>query len=326
VKPDPNWPRASEWLAGEHESDPVGHLAILGAPVRRGSLSGGRFDAAPQAIRDALAHYSTWDEPGAHGSEVAELAWRGVDVRAIALEDLGDLDVLEATPEEAFDPIRKHIGRALEGSEAAVVLGGDNSVTRPGVHGLGLPLARVGLLTLDAHFDLRDTTDGLSNGNPVRALIEDGLPGGNVWQVGIQPFANSLTYHGVAHEAGVSVTTAEHVRRHGIERAVANALSQLARRGVETIYVDADLDVLDRAFAPACPGSRPGGLTPMELRQAVRLCGRFPLVRAIDVVEVDPKQDVANVTVLAAASCLLAFAAGVAGRLGAAEKPEGGGT
>ena len=68
-------------------------------------------------------------------------------------------------------------------------------MTRPGVHGLGLPLDQVGLITLDAHFDMRDLDRGLGNGNPVRALIEDGLPGRNIAQIGLAPFANSAGMH-----------------------------------------------------------------------------------------------------------------------------------
>ncbi len=60
-----------------------------------------------------------------------------------------------------------------------LLVGGNKQVTRPGVHALGLPLDKVGLITLDAHFDMRGTAQGLGNGNPVRALREDGLPGKN---------------------------------------------------------------------------------------------------------------------------------------------------
>jgi formiminoglutamase len=74
------------------------------------------------------------------------------------------------------------------------------------------------------------------------------------------------------------------------------------------------VDVLDRAFAPGSPGSRPGGLTPQELRSAARTVGQHAKVRALDIVEVDPTKDVADVTVLAAASFLLAFASGLATR------------
>ncbi|MGH2692913.1 MAG: arginase family protein, partial [Actinomycetota bacterium] len=218
------------------------------------------------------------------------------------------------TPDEALDGIAGAVGGSLPHSDAVLLLGGDNSITRPGVRGLGHDLDRIGLLTLDAHHDLRNTKGGLTNGNPVRALLEDGLPGTNVVQIGIQPFANSEAYAEVASKAGITVITADDVREEGILESVGKGLLRLAE--LDAIYVDLDVDVLDRAFAPASPGSRPGGLTPGDLQRAARLCGEDPKVRAIDIVEVDPERDVAEATVLTAASLVLAFAAGLARRNG----------
>jgi arginase family enzyme len=103
------------------------------------------------------------------------------------------------------------------------------------------------------------------------------------------------------------------VRARGIEQAVGEALDSL-EESVDAIYVDLDLDVLDRAFAPATPGSRPGGLTPAELRSAARLCGAHPKVRVMDLVEIDPAKDVSDATAYAAGLCLLSFASGMLGR------------
>jgi formiminoglutamase len=296
---DPNWPRAAAWLAGEHDPRPAAQLSVVGAPVRLGSISGGRFDLAPRAIREALARFSTWDGE--------------IDVRAVAAADLGDLELAELRPEDAAEPVATAVTGALQRSDAVALLGGDNSVTRPGCRALGPDLARVGLLTLDAHHDLRETGGGLSNGNPVRALLEDGLPGWNVVQIGIQPFANSRAYAEAAEAASIGVVTVASARERGLEATAREALYRLERR-VDAIYLDLDVDVLDRAFAPAAPASGPGGLTPAEVQAAARVAGAHPKVRAIDIVEVDPERDVADVTVLAATSFLLAFAAGVAAR------------
>src|SRR5262249_59404583 len=138
----------------------------------------------------------------------------------------------------------------------------------------------------DGHLDLRHLDDGLTNGNPVRALLADGLPGSQIVQIGIQSFSNSRAYATVARDAKINVITREQVRARGIVKTVRGALDQLAPR-VDAIYVDLDLDVLDRAYAPASPGSRPGGLTALELRIAARICGNHPKVRAVDLVEVD---------------------------------------
>jgi formiminoglutamase len=306
LKEDPNWPRASAWLAGDHHPDPRATLAVIGAPLRLGSLSGGRFDQAPVAIREALTRYSTWD--GAAGRGI------GTDIRDVAAADLGDVDISDRSPEDALDPLSTAVREAIAEKDAVALLGGDNSITRPGVHGLGVDLGRVGVITLDAHFDLRDTEDGLSNGNPIRALIEDGLPGRNIWQIGINSFANSPQYADVAQASAIRFVLSTEALLEGVDRFVRRALQDLDER-VDAIYVDIDLDVMDRSFAPACPGARPGGLTPWEVQWAARLLGAHPKVRAMDIVELDPTQDVADVTVLTAASCLLSFASGLVGRL-----------
>jgi formiminoglutamase len=302
---DPYWPRASAWLAGEFASSSSGGLAVIGAPLRLGSITPGRCDLAPAAVRSILRKFSCYDIES------------DVDLRRLAARDLGDLPLADLKPEDAFEPLRDAVRNALAGAIAVVVIGGDNAVTRPGVHGVAVSspnsLENCGLITFDAHFDLRDLSKGLTNGNPVRALLADGLPGQNIVQIGIQPFANSQAYAQVANDAGITVVTMSQIRAHGVERLLTESLDDLSER-VEHIYVDLDIDSLDRIYAPATPGSRPGGLTPYELRRVAWLCGAHPLVRAIDLVEVDPTQDVADATVMATASCLLSFASGLLAR------------
>ena len=276
-------------------------LAVIGAPSRLGSITPGRCDLAPAAVRRALERFSTYD-----------VAHR-VDVRQLAVYDRGDLAIAGQQPGESFRSIRDALLEGVRDAGAAVLLGGDNSITRPGVHGLGLPLEQCGLLTLDAHLDLRDLDGGLTNGNPVRALLADGLPGNNIVQIGIQSFANSAHYAGVAHGAGIRVITAEEAHRRGLACTVSELLAGLAAR-LSAIYVDVDLDVLDRSFSPAAPGSRPGGFAPWELMEAVRIAGACDRVKAVDLVEIDPERDIADATVLAAAACFLEFASGLTAR------------
>jgi len=298
---DPNWPRASAWLGGEHAADPACRLAVLGAPLHLASISPGRADLAPEAVRSVLRRLSTYDLEFDR------------DLGRIAVTDLGDLPIADMLPAAALALLATAVRSALSTADAVVLLGGDNSITRPGCHGCSAGLERLGLLTLDAHLDLRDVNPELTNGNPVRALLADGLPGEQIVQVGIQPFANSRAYFQVAREAGIQVIPVTEVRARGIEQAVGEALDALDQL-VDAIYVDLDLDVLDRAFAPATPGSRPGGLTPAELRSAARLCGAHPKVRVMDLVEIDPTKDVSDATAFAAGLCLLSFASGMLGR------------
>src|SRR3569832_228457 len=150
---DPNWPRASAWLAGEHLPDPVGSIGVLGVPINC-SVTPARHALAPDAIRQVLRRFSTYDID-------FEL-----DVRRLKIRDLGNLDVAESKPEDAREPISKAMEKALAKDDAVIILGGDNSLTRAGCHGIGQPIENVGLITLDAHLDLRDIDQGLTNGNP----------------------------------------------------------------------------------------------------------------------------------------------------------------
>jgi formiminoglutamase len=163
-------------------------------------------------------------------------------------------------------------------------------------------------VTIDAHHDARPYVPGqVGNGSPVRALIDAGLPGDHVMQIGIQGFSNSPVHRDWCEKQGVTVLGPGEIG------AVDTWLDRLATRCAH-IYVDLDVDVLDRAFAPGSPGSRPGGLTPRQLFDAAFAAGAHPAVSAMDIVEVDPSADPSSITVDAAALCLLNAAAGLATR------------
>jgi len=295
------WPKASAWVEGKHFENPLGTIGLLGVPLSKGSITHSRCDLAPSAIRSALQKFSTYDFN------------IPCDLRAVEVVDLGDLDVVDDFPEAAERKISGAVRTAMQRSDVIVALGGDNSVTRPVLLGITDSLEECGLITLDAHLDLRDLEGGLTNGNPIRALLADGFTGSHIVQIGIQSFANSQAYAQVAHEAGIVVHTVEEIRRRGIDVVLADALARLSAT-CSTIYVDLDLDVLDRSFAPATAGSRPGGLAPWEILLASRVCGLHSKVHVLDLVEIDPSSDVSDTTIFSAAACFLSFAAGFRAR------------
>jgi formiminoglutamase len=185
-------------------------------------------------------------------------------------------------------------------------------VTRPAAHGLGHGLGEIGLITFDAHFDMRDTDAGPMNGNPVRCLLEDGLPGANICQIGLAPFANTRGMHDDALAAGIGVWDIGEVLELGIEAAIDGALEQLSH--VEAIIVDFDIDVIDRGQCPGAPGARPGGLPVIDFFRAARRLGEEERVRLVDLTEFDPSLDVADITALAAARWICEILAGYAMR------------
>jgi arginase family enzyme len=278
-----SWPNLAELLAERAGGAPVG---LLGAPLAAGSVTPGACDLAPPMLRATLQRIGRYDvETG------RELTTK--------VGDRGDVDVAGLTIEQATPLLSVAVRESTEAHALTLFVGGNNAVTRPAVLGLGGSLDEIGLITLDAHFDMRDTKDGLSNGNPVRALLEDGLPGANIAQVGLASFANSAAMHKDAVETGNLVITMGDVRRDGIEQAIAHALDHVAH--CDALVIDCDIDVIDRSQMPAAPGARPGGMAVTDFFYAVRKLASDPRVRVIDLTEWDPSLDETDLSALTAA-------------------------
>lgn len=291
---DPLWPRAGSWPAPDETMD----AAIIGIPAWRTSLSPTGAHATPAAIRDALQRYSTTliGPPAVDLNELLRIA------------DAGDVADADTDVEGVVARVR-----ALQPA-FAIALGGDNSVTYPVARGAGA----TGLITFDAHFDLRD---GVSNGSPVRRLIQDApdgerIDGSRVVQIGIADFANSAAYVRRATDWGIRVITLDEVRRRGIADVVAEAVEVAGADAAARVHLDIDVDVCDRSVAPGCPASVPGGLAAWELRALTRAVASDPRVVSADIAEVDATADAPDGrTVRLAALCVLELLAGLASRV-----------
>jgi len=294
---DPRWPRAAGWLAAGPGRRPA-DLAVVGIPAYATSISESGAHATPAAVRRMLGRLSTWSP-----SRELDLA------DAVAPLDLGNVDDPDLGDEGEWR-VRTLAESAARKAALVFAIGGDNSLTAPlGVGALG-NLRTAGLVTLDAHHDIRE---GRSNGSPVRRLLDAGLDGERVVQVGIADWANSRSYAAEAHARGITTVLRGEVAERGIDAAMRSALD-VAGAGGGAVLVDLDLDVCDRAVAPGCPASLPGGLSAREVMHAAYVAGNDPRVKAIDVTEVDATRDPDERTVRLAALCLLEAAAGLAGR------------
>ena len=286
------WPNLSDLLVNDDAPVPIG---LVGAPLASGSVTPGTCDKAPALLRKTLSRIGRYD------IEIGRSIFTPI-------RDRGNVALDGLSIEQATDPIREAVAASVAHHALTLLAGGNNAVTRPAVLGLGVPLAHVGLITLDAHFDMRDLEDGLSNGNPVRALIDDGLPGKNIAQIGLASFANSEKMHRDALAAGNLVISLDEVRRDGIDKAVELAIQHMSN--ADAIVLDCDIDVIDRAQMPGAPGARPGGMNVIDFFAAVRRIASDHRVRVIDLTEWDPSLDQTDLSALTAARWVAECVAG----------------
>ena len=233
-------------------------------PASSTSISETGADATPGAIRKALARYSL-----AHSDSA-------VNLEKVKIADAGDV----ISPDIDEDATISLLRSARLKSTLLIALGGDNSIT----YATHMGAEATGLITLDAHYDLRD---GISNGSPVRRLIEAGLSGKRVVQIGIADFSNSPEYAARAKEYGITVIPRSELRGANFSEIWSRALAIAGDR----IHVDFDMDVCDRGVVPACPAAAPGGISADEIRQFAFLAGASKSVISMDITEIDSTKD-----------------------------------
>ena len=290
---DPLWPRAGTWFASSMPAESAQtDVALLGIGTHLLGITPNNSHLTPAAIRDALMRYSTWSTSSQ--IDFAEM---------ITGQDLGDVK----DPEDE-SKVKSEVTFALSQTDFLIALGGDNSLTFPAVLGFAEVhggLKNIGVITLDAHHDIRE---GTSNGSPIRRLIEAGLPGHQIAQIGISDFANSKIYANRVRDYGIHVIDRSAMRRRTLAEIAAVAL-EIAGGGNRSIYIDIDMDVCDRSAVPACPAATPGGISADELRQLSALLGRDARVKMIDITEIDSSMDAPDGrTVRLAAMCILEIA------------------
>ncbi len=292
---DPLWPRAGDWNAADGDID----FGIVGVPTFATSITPGSTNLTPAAVREVLPRYS---EAFLSGDEIHTAS-------RLIRHDFGDV----TNPDGDEPGAIRIIADAVSRTRLLVAIGGDNALTVPvAAAAWGDQTANAGLITVDAHLDVRD---GVSNGSPVRRLVEDfGVDPARVVQIAIADFANSTEYLQRVRDWGVTVISRDDVARRGIAEVVAEALAIAGSAG-GPVHVDLDIDACDRSVAPACPASIPGGLSAYEMRQFARGFARDDRVRSIDLAEVDAGADSADGrTVRLAALCVLEALAGLAER------------
>lgn len=277
--------------------------AFVGVPFDTGTTyrPGTRF--GPQAVRRISAVYDGYSVDG------------GVDIfEELDLCDAGDVFVIPGNIEKTFDQVSLAVSHIYTSGAFPVICGGDHSLGYPNVRGVAPHIdGNVGIIHFDRHIDMQDmdmdermhTTPWYWTSNAhedveFHATHRDhshmhdvGLancPPKNLVQIGIGGWYGSRPGSEVARERGTSVMTMKDVEEIGIHKAAEMALD-LAWKDAKAVYLSFDIDSIDPGFAPGTGTPEPGGFTPREALEMVRLIAREGLC-AMEVVEVSPPYDV----------------------------------
>ncbi|MFG1924450.1 agmatinase [Cryptosporangium sp. NPDC048952] len=285
-------------------------VVIVGAPFDGGvsHRPGARF--GPQAIRTT--------DYNPHDGSRPSLALRVDPLRELRVLDAGDVETYAGDIEGSLKAVEAAVTTVASSGAVPVVLGGDHTIALPDItgvahhHGFG----RVSVLHFDAHADTGDVEFGHlhGHGQPMRRLLESGAVRGDRFiQMGLRgywPGPDTLDW--MADQYMRSYEMSEIVAR-GLDVCLAEA-SALALDDCDAVFLSVDVDVVDPGMAPGTGTPEPGGLTSRQLLDAVRrLCLELPIA-GLDIVEVSPPYDHADVTAFLGNRIVLEALSGIAAR------------
>jgi agmatinase len=267
-------------------------IVIVGAPFDGGTSNrpGARF--GPMAIRQACYL--------AHDGSRPSLALRVDGLRDLVVRDAGDVEMYSGDIETSIAAIEEAVYTITAAGAIPVVLGGDHTIALPDARGVARHhgFGRVSMIHFDAHADTGQIEFGHlhGHGQPMRRLIESGaIRGDRFLQVGLRgywPGPDTLDW--MAEQRMRSYEMTEIVTR-GLTDCLTEAC-QIATDDCDGVYLSVDIDVADPGHAPGTGTPEPGGLSGRELLDSVRrICYRLPVV-GIEVVEVAPPYDHADIT------------------------------
>lgn len=269
-------------------------VVIVGAPFDGGTSyrSGARF--GPSAMRQACYLAQDGSRPS--------LAMRVDGLKDIRVVDAGDVEMFSGDAARSCTELEAAIQRIAEAGPIPLVLGGDHTITWPDVTGVARAKGwgRVSVIHFDAHADTGDIESGslIGHGQPMRRLIESGAARGDRFlQMGLRgywPGPEILEW--MAQQGMRSYEMTEIVER-GLGECLTEAFA-IAQDECDGVFLSVDIDVCDPGHAPGTGTPEPGGLDARSLLDAVRrICYELPVV-GIDIVEVSPPFDHADITAL----------------------------
>ena len=285
-------------------------VIIVGAPIDSGTShrSGAKF--GPQAIRggDYLSH---------DGSR-PHLALRTDGLKDLKVFDAGDLLMPGGDLVASLALLRAATEKISRAGAIAVVLGGDHSIASADVAGIANHLGhgKVSMIHFDAHADTGEEQWGslVGHGTPMRQLINEGYVRGDKFlQLGLRGYWPDNATLEWMRDQGMRSYEMTEIHHRGLDAVLDESFATLTD-GCDGVFLSVDIDVVDPGMAPGTGTPEPGGMTSRELLESVRrICLELPVV-GIDVVEVAPPFDSADITAILANRVVLEALSAIAKR------------
>jgi agmatinase len=285
-------------------------IVIVGAPIDSGTShrSGAKF--GPQAIRggDYLPH----DASRPH------LALRTDGLKDLKVVDAGDLMMPGGDLVASLTVLREATEKISRAGAIPVILGGDHSIASADVAGIANHRGhgKISMIHFDAHADTGEDHFGalIGHGTPMRRLIEDGyMRGDRFLQLGLRGYWPDHATLAWMRDQGMRSYEMTEIHHRGLNTVLDESFATLTD-GCDGVFLSVDIDVVDPGMAPGTGTPEPGGMTSRELLEAVRrICLELPVV-GIDVVEVAPAFDSADITAILANRVVLEALSAIAKR------------
>lgn len=267
------------------------HIAGIPFDIGTTNRSGARF--GPAAIRQASRMLVDGDHPH----------W-WLDPAALPVADAGDFDIALGDIEGSLALIQDQAAAYAH----LIALGGEHTISLPLLRALAAgnrgPLA---LVHFDAHVDTWPDNFGqvYAHGSVFYHAIEEGLVDpARMVQIGIRSPVQKDVYDWTTGK-GVTVITAQQVHEFGPQN-VAQRVDEIV--GAAPAYLSFDIDCLDPAFAPGTGTPEIGGLASWQVQAILRRLDEVQFA-GMDIVEVAPAYDTAEITALAAATVVWEYLA-----------------
>lgn len=270
-------------------------IAVLGVPTDMATQyrSGARF--GPRAIRVASTTFA-YGHNGTYSHEDDCVYLSGNEARMV---DMGDVDIVHTRPEAGYANTEAAVRRILAAGAMPLVLGGDHSISVPIVQAYDT-MGPVHVIHIDAHLDFVNERFGVryGNGNPFRRISEMSHVSG-LTQLGIRNVsASSKQDYADAQAAGSDIISVREARAAG--------LAKVAERvpAGKKYYISMDIDSFDPSIAPGTGTPSNGGFTFYEVLDFMKCVAARGDVVGMDLVEVAPAYDPAELTAMLAAQVL----------------------